>query len=317
MFDKDINFLPSDMKDKLGNKKKIAPPSPQVSVSYTKPTKPTSKGPESKIIPPGAAPPKANFFQRIGRLFQVRKNPQSKTSNLKPQTSNLQPPIKPAPLQTPSFSVPSAQPARPKMKEAGVNLIPSDIAIGQEFKGKIIILIITIVITGLLLGLAFFSVRVYAESYAGYHNSAKDQLAVLEERIKSYQEYQLQSQETSQKVELVTHLIKGHTSWLNLFGTLEDITYADVRYTNFLGDITGQITVDVIASSFESLAQQLLVFKNSEHIEEIDFSGATKTVESGGSSEEGEEEEEKIPEVNFNLILKLNPQVFLPADDTP
>ena len=238
----------------------------------------------------------------------------SKVSSIIPPEKEIQPQpdkekIIPLPKKSSSFTVPSLSKID-QPKEAGVNLMPENIAVDVSFKNKIFIMIGGIIFAGVIIGLSFLGIRLYSRSFVNDSTDTQNELLDIEKEIKVYEKYRRESNVLAEQIGLTLDLVKAHKHWSKLFPAIEFITHADVLYSEFIGDISGQINLSSSAPNFKVLAQQILMLKdNGEIIEDFDVSDI------GIFSKIGlDDPADSDTKVAFSLTLKFNPDFFLASE---
>lgn len=368
MFDNEINFLSSEVKQRKSQNKKSPGPLVKPQILYTKPEKSFQEKQEITENRQTETPKKPNFFKKAGSFFsKFLKSKSQKPPHIKFKKSPDRPDVK-DPLVPKKNSEPPAAKAQPgpdkiiepivakstesgpenkvkdifqtkpsahpkkemppgasmaditpekqahfttpsisktnQQKEAGVNLMPEDVTINIDFKNKILVLVGGVVFVAVIIGLSFLGIRLYSRSFVQDSVSTQEELLDIEDEINIYEEYRNESQDLSEKIDIASNLIKAHKHWSKLFPVIESITHSDILYSNFLGDVSGQVTLSPSAPGFKVVAQQILILKDSgEIIDNFDVSeiGLASSGSSDGSASGA----------TFNLTLKFNPDFFL------
>jgi len=251
----------------LPDKKYIPAPS---KIAYTHPNQGIAKGPGVK----------QNILKEI--------TPKKPAALKKPQT------IKPG------FTTPSIQ-QTPSPDETEVNLVPFDVALRSAFRRKITLLIVGIFLSLAIVAGSFFSVRFYADSFSEDYNAVATRISNLEEELITYENYLSSTEELSRKINLVQELVTNHSYWSKFLTAVEEIAHLDADYHSFLADDSGQASFNVTVPDFRTLAEQVLILKNSETVEDLQFSAVSITPAT----------EEEPAKVGFSLTVKFASSVFL------
>lgn len=186
-----------------------------------------------------------------------------------------------------------------KDKNFAVNLLPEELAIAAAFKRKLIFSGLILLFAAILVAGGFLFIRLYSSTIQASPSNAQS-IAIMEEKIKDYEEYHSRSQAVSQKVNLVSSLIKNHRYWSKIFPKIEKITYANVLYSSFMADDTGQVALEAVAPDFFGLAQQVMILESSEDLEKFEYSNINL-----------DSAEEASSSIAFDLILKFAPETLL------
>jgi len=224
-----------------------------------------------------------------------------------------------------SYSIPKRVESS-RQKNTDVNLIPQEVTIRSELNAKLLVFFVGVFIAGLIIAISFFGVSFYSNIYKEYHATTGDQIEVLDEKINEIESFQFQSQRISERIGIVSELIKNHTSWLKLLKSLEAITHSQVTYNQFAGDDTGQVSLSATTDSLENFVQQVLYLKEVDIIEEFEFSSVVKNKisivdsktegegDAGEAQPESSDEPKEIEEVKFNLMIQFTPRSLLVGD---
>lgn len=106
------------------------------------------------------------------------------------------------------------------------------------------------------------------------------------------------------KLNKVAYLLNNHIYWTNFFDYLEDNTLEGVKYTQFSGNLSGEYSLDTIASNYPLIGKQSNKYLESENV--------SSAVVSSASLQEIKDEENDVVNsfVVFTTDLTINPEIF-------
>jgi len=191
----------------------------------------------------------------------------------------------------------------------GVNLMPEEelsqveqpqgelIAIGLWAAGAVVLT--AIVHVGLIL---------YHGNLTSKTEEVQRDVAQLEQEISTFQEVKQQSQQLGQETERVSALLDRHIYWTEFFSLLEEYTVDEVTYSGIDGNITGTLTLNAAGRDYETVARQILAFRDaSDFVQEATILSATTPV---SESTSGTGVEILRGDSAFSVRLVLSPNVF-------
>ncbi len=127
--------------------------------------------------------------------------------------------------------------------------------------------------------------------------------AETDARLKTWSSYE----DLQNRLELLDGALKHHIIVTRLFDFLETRTLPAVSYRSATWSEQGQLSLDVVADSFETAAQQLVAFKQSDGVSSVQSTsfGVSAVGDTGVSA------------ISFQVMLTLNPLVFQNPALTP
>lgn len=155
--------------------------------------------------------------------------------------------------------------------------------------------------------LFYFSIVLVLVSFSGFfilnhlEKKSADNLQNLEEVLakkKTPKETALEEEilKYQKKINNFSILINLHQSPLNSFSVLERTSHPKVQFTNFsLNSEEFEIVLSGKTESFQTLGQQVLIFKNENLIKDVNLSKLSIGKEGGAE---------------FTLSLSLDPEIF-------
>ncbi len=293
--------------------------------------------PEVKLfIPPAEAKSQRETF--TGRFFGTRETPKPvENKNVREETDmsvfkmqkEPRKPLQPPPPPPPPRSVPppvalrqapqiKKEPLPPpklppqsagkgivssKNRMGGITLIPEEKTSPKEAarpKQKVILAVMVIILVAILGGV--FGIL------AWYSGAAKNELAkiekdvaAVEQQIKNLDEAKNRAQTLQKQFQIAEKLLNSHVYWTGVYSFLEKNTIPEVYFKNFVGGSDGQISMSGVAKSYKAVAGQIVSLREAEKVEKVSITSASASVSPTGET----------AEVNFDVKLKLNPEIFL------
>ena len=253
---------------------------------------PSSASPEQQKHPATPMQPAAHPEPDTARAADPKRPQEPKQQKDKPSKSN---------------KVDDKQPDIPSI--LGVNLMPEEelsqveqpqgelIAIGLWAAGAVVLT--AIVHVGLIL---------YHGNLTSKTEEVQRDVAQLEQEISTFQEVKQQSQQLGQETERVSALLDRHIYWTEFFSLLEEYTVDEVTYSGIDGNITGTLTLNAAGRDYETVARQILAFRDaSDFVQEATILSATTPV---SESTSGTGVEILRGDSAFSVRLVLSPNVF-------
>lgn len=180
------------------------------------------------------------------------------------------------------------------------NLIEGEIITFFDWHKKIIILINAVIVPVFLIGVIYLGLMYYQKQ-----NQVK-----IQEQAKKFNELtaEIKKEETGMKeitdfktrLKLVSQIFAKHIYWTNFFKFLEDNTIKDIYYTGFSGDTGGDYSLDVIASRFSNIFEQVEALKNNQKITDVQTIGGD-SIPGSAAGKTG---------VKFNLNFSILKSIF-------
>ncbi len=218
---------------------------------------------------------------------------------------------KPEPIITPKeetkdpFALPSAGEAKfhepkPLMRakflggDDDVDLIPAAAKIRNW--NQILNLLFTAFLTSFFVIIVFyFSLLIFERGLNIKQEITSQEISNIEEKLLTFESWNEEVEDLGQQIASVYSLLNKHIYWTNFFELLEKYTLADVHYSGFSAGQGGNLTLNALASDFDSVSKQLKILESSE-----DFLTDIR-ISSASLSEAG---------VSFSIALTLDPDLF-------
>jgi len=307
---------------KIFNIKPAAETKPAAAKLLT-PVQPTAKTNQATIekpAPPLYKKPESSWFDEIIESFKrkiialsVHKNEPAKIVKL-PKAEEVKPAAKPPPIQTvvqkeeksavnKEIKINQPEPiheneARQRVIET--NLIQGELVTFFDWHSKIIILarvilMLIFVVGTIYYGLVFYQKSSQAKNLAQAQKFAelKQSIAIEESGLKEIYDFEAQ-------LKVVSKVFEQHLYWTNFFNFLEENTIKDVYFVNFEGDTSGRYAINAVGANYNSISEQVNVFKNNKKITAVEVQGGEMV--SGDST--------NVPLVKFILNFSILKSIF-------
>lgn len=325
----DINLLKDTGSPEEGRKKQIKP---SLRIEMTRPSEEKEKK-EKEVKPPSSF---SSFFKKV--FSREPKKEIEREELVKPSFKKTEEEVKGkdkiedifSEVETPSTIPPvekkpvTISPVKPLPKKEKVekeekkikgesflvNLLPEELVSREEPKKKLIQLAFYLLLSAGVIVVFYLAMLFYQSWIVTRAEKLKQERIGIETEISSLRRLHEESIAFKKKIDGAKELLKTHVYWTKFFEKLEKYTVSDVYYAgSFSATTGGGITLEARAPDFESVAEQLVVFKNaSDFVEEVSITSAQR-VEVGVS--------EGVPpgsilasQVGFKINLILIPDIF-------
>lgn len=161
-----------------------------------------------------------------------------------------------------------------------------------------------------LFGFVFLALFILAAFYGGLLYWEKAEKEKIKQAVEKHEELNQQINQAEanvdkilaleKKLELIKNLIDNHIYWTNFFKFLEENTLADVYYSNFSGDTSGQYVLAATAKDFYTIAEQIKIMRANNQV----YRAGTKGGQAASS------QDKRAEGVGFNLELSIDPSIF-------
>lgn len=183
------------------------------------------------------------------------------------------------------------------------NLIKEDVTTFVNWQKNIVLSVLGLVFTVLLIGGGYGYLVFKEYKNVKEEKSLSAEIAGLEERIREAKQKATEADAFQKKIKTVSELLDKHVYWSEFFKFLEENTLADTFYTGaFSGDVKSDFTFSVAAKSYQSIDDQLRVFRANEKV--ISAKADAASFEDSAKSDSGS------GNISYELELKLSPEVF-------
>ncbi|MFA6028062.1 MAG: hypothetical protein WC752_04000 [Patescibacteria group bacterium] len=202
----------------------------------------------------------------------------------------------------------------------GVNLLPGQKHADTQATSKMRSLLWAAIASMAVILLASGGMIIYQANLLSKVNETKLQINQLDGNIAEYEPWQKEALAFNQKVENIITLLDKHIYWTNFFSLLEQYTLPDVYYTSLTGDVSGTFTLAATAPDFETVSQQIALFKQADFISKVSVVSAnmsTETVEGNvaNTNVNAEQIGQNQQPISFNVSLTVKPEIFYYGND--
>lgn len=151
-------------------------------------------------------------------------------------------------------------------REFGVNLMPSELAAKEtgNRQYQLAVIVCAIVIPAVIVYASHLLLKSAQAKVAGQIAGREQKLAELNASLKQYEKDQLKNQALRQKLLTAKKLLDDRIYWQGFFDQLEKYTLDGVYYTDLRLDTSGQLTLPVVANSYETGAKQIVAFREAK-----------------------------------------------------
>lgn len=158
---------------------------------------------------------------------------------------------------------------------------------------------------------------IYQATLLSKVNDSQKQINALKENILEYEPWQKEAIAFNQKVEDIVLLLDKHIYWTNFFALLEQYTLPDVHYSSLSGDVSGTFTLSATAPDYETVSQQIALFKQADFISKVSVVSASMSTESltanvGNANANANTNTTAMTAqpISFNISLTVKPEIF-------
>ncbi|MHB8831358.1 MAG: hypothetical protein ACYC44_04580 [Patescibacteria group bacterium] len=283
------------MRDKLFKAHKPEPPPKAPPQFFAPPKKPVISA------QPAATSPKPMAGQPPVKL----PTPPGATPTV-PQMPATKPAAAPLP-QAKARIIPSAATPRKvriikrTRKPVHVSLLDEDVVRQMQVnvpKRKFTLAFLTVFFAAVFVA-SFFLLDQQRANAAADQQAANQEMQSLKGQIKDMQGKWATFQDLEPRLMALNDLMDHHVSILNVLKFLEQRTLTDVSYSGFLLDSGGQVHLNVTAPTYQAAARQLMIFKDSPEVKNVDANSFTYLSDGKGAN------------VTFPLTLQLQTQALL------
>ncbi len=156
----------------------------------------------------------------------------------------------------------------------------------RVWRKKIIIALSLAGLWLILLVVAYWALISYQRSNQNLTSDVDAQLAQIQSELRSAGQTRQDISVLSQRLNLISDLLKGHQYWSRLFDFLEAQTLSGVFYDNLAIDPAGKISLGVVAKDYVTAAQQLAIFQAANtDIAEVLFTAANSQIQKTDTSQ--------------------------------
>lgn len=191
----------------------------------------------------------------------------------------------------------------PLKPSLGITLIPEAAAPAYlSTKKQLVIVFVFVSLAFVISAMLYWAAHFYQLKIKSQNDFVLKNIESLKKEIALYEEDKKESEKVQEQLQAIKNLLTSHLYWTKFFGLLEKNTIPDVYYSNFVASSDGAVALSAIGKSFSSVAEQIVSFEEAkDFVKEVNITGASAQIDPTGA----------IMEVNFEVDLKLIPEVFL------
>ncbi|MDD5726421.1 MAG: hypothetical protein PHC53_03365 [Patescibacteria group bacterium] len=242
----------------------------------------TPASPTAQAVPPVAAKPTGTA--PVAQIRPVTPQPQAKARII------------------PSAATPrKVRIIKRTRKPVHVSLLDEDVVRQMQVnvpKRKFTLAFLTVFFAAVFVASFFLLDQQRANAFAD-QQAANQEMQSLKGQIKDMQGKWATFQDLEPRLMALNDLMDHHVSILNVLKFLEQRTLTDVSYSGFLLDSGGQVHLNVTAPTYQAAARQLMIFKDSPEVKNVDANSFTYLSDGKGAN------------VTFPLTLQLQTQALL------
>jgi len=181
------------------------------------------------------------------------------------------------------------------------NLIKDQGLIFFNWRHKILILILSLILCCLVVSLAYVGLFIWQKEKIDANRVALSNFKAIENEVKKSEDELKEITVFNNKLNMVSFILSNHVYWTNLLTFLENNTLKDVYFESFTGDLSGKYTVPAVARNLDAISFQLEVMKAYNLMKSVQYSAAQSdtTVKDAPAT------------VKFNLEMSLDPKIFI------
>lgn len=191
----------------------------------------------------------------------------------------------------------------PLKPSLGITLIPEAAAPAYlSIKKQLAIVFVFVLLTFLFSAALYWAMHFYQLKIKSQNDFILENIESLKKEIAIYEEDKIEAEKVQGQLQAIENLLTSHLYWTKFFGSLEKNTIPDVYYSNFVASSNGAVSLSAVSKNFSSVAEQLVSFEEAKDlVKEVNITSASAQIDPTGM----------ITEVNFEIDLKLVPEVFL------
>jgi hypothetical protein len=153
------------------------------------------------------------------------------------------------------------------------NLIRGEIITFFDWPSKIIVLISAILTSVFLIGVIYFGIMYYKKENQVKSQEQAQKFTELTQKINQEEVGLEKISDFQAKLKTTSQIFAKHLYWTNFFKFLEDNTIKDVYYSGFIGDTSGNYSLDALAVSYNNISEQAKILKNNKNITDVQVTG--------------------------------------------
>ncbi|MEY4723153.1 MAG: hypothetical protein RLZZ324_666 [Candidatus Parcubacteria bacterium] len=214
----------------------------------------------------------------------------------------------PKPFVAPLAPSPSSASAPAALPTYGgglrVSLLPTDLegTAAPDFRQRLIILALVLVIETLAFGIGYFFVVRAAGNRTAEGEVLTRNIAQLNAEIDKKEADAKSLVAWSAQRDVAEKALDSHVRFSSIFTYLESKTLPGVTYHSFSGDTdSGTVTLDAVAPTYRDVAQQIVSLRADPMVQDIRTTSASASVDAKG----------QVIGVSFTMVLQLDSAVWI------
>jgi len=181
-----------------------------------------------------------------------------------------------------------------------INLVKDEINVYFDWYKNIAFLIVFVFLSFVLVAEIYLALTWWEDKNNSVVSQEETRFIELSEETKKIRSEAEEALNFQTKLSRANFLLDNHLYWSNFFDYLEKNTLRNVQYSAFAGDIVGNFSLPAVSDNFPSLGQQVYQLQSDPNTLKVNIS----------SGEKLESEEENIEKVEFEIDLKVSPELF-------
>jgi hypothetical protein len=184
-----------------------------------------------------------------------------------------------------------------------VNLIKDEMGVSFHWQKALLKAVVLLVIAAGFITEIYISLGRWEKKEQEKANQISISFKEVSQQMRDIKDETDQVTAFKDKLDLINELVANHVYWSHFFDWLERRTLNSVNYYSFTGDISGQYSISASAASYADISWQVKSFMD-------DTNTVSAQVDSGSSEEGTDDNGLSETKVNFDLKLKVNPDIF-------
>ncbi|OGI25211.1 MAG: hypothetical protein A3J76_03445 [Candidatus Moranbacteria bacterium RBG_13_45_13] len=173
---------------------------------------------------------------------------------------------------------------------SNINLVSSEVEKKTGFSGKASLIISVVLLV--LAALGYTGLKILSSSYAKEKGAVETQ--IQSEKVKISGPEYAELADFQERLILLEQIIVDHSAYDSYLKNFSKYVMPGVRVSSLeWKNGGGEVSISGIATNFDTLSRQLILFKNAPIIQSVEFKNATESLSEGGG-------------VGFTMTLKID-----------
>lgn len=186
----------------------------------------------------------------------------------------------------------------PKILE--VNLVKDEVAISFDWRQNLSVLALVLILAVLFVTEIYFGLDQWEAQEAQQTQAIEAQVNITNAEVSKLKNSISPALAYKDKSAVFSNLLDNHIYWSNFFNWLEKNTLSSVKYQEFSGNLDGSYTLEATAQTYADISWQVKALTKDPLTEKVEVLKA----------ESASDDETKPGKVNFQLVLKVKPEIF-------